>query len=177
MNLVSGHDEVVISIVLNGQQVSGRCTPRTHLADFLRHVLNRTGTHVGCEHGVCGACTVLIDGKASRSCLVYAIQVEGATITTVEGLSPEAGLSQLQQAFKDHFALQCGFCTPGILISAADFLQHRPEPSETEVREMLGGHLCRCTGYESIVRAIMAAAEAARAGAQSESPTITPKQL
>jgi 2-furoyl-CoA dehydrogenase 2Fe-2S iron sulfur subunit len=162
MKVFDAHEEVEISVVLNGRPIRGRCSPRMHLADFLRHRLHQTGTHVGCEHGVCGACTVLIDGKASRACLVYAVQADGATITTVEGLATRPELSPLQQAFKDNFALQCGFCTPGILMSVADFLRNCPLPTETEIREMLGGHLCRCTGYESIVRAIMAAARQIR---------------
>src|SRR5690606_14732096 len=111
--------------------------------------------HVGCEHGVCGACTVLVDGRATRACLLYAVQVEGKEVTTVEGLAADETLNDLQQAFREHFALQCGFCTPGILMSATDFLAHHPDPTETEVREFLSGHLCRCTGYEGIVRAIL----------------------
>jgi 2-furoyl-CoA dehydrogenase 2Fe-2S iron sulfur subunit len=156
VKLVGAHETIEVSFTLNGRNVMGRCTPRTHLADFLRHEINATGTHVGCEHGICGACTVLIDGQASRSCLVYAIQMQGRQVTTVEGLANGLELNPLQQAFKEHFALQCGFCTPGILISATDFLAHHPSPTEREVREMLGGHLCRCTGYEAIVRAILA---------------------
>lgn len=173
MKIIDGQEHVEVSMLLNGQAVHARCTPRMHLADFLRHQLHKTGTHVGCEHGVCGACTVLIDGKASRSCLVYAVQVDGAAITTVEGLATSSELSPLQEAFRDHFALQCGFCTPGILMSAIDFIRHTPLPSEEEIREMLSGHLCRCTGYEAIVRAIMASARVARELA-GESPTRPP---
>jgi carbon-monoxide dehydrogenase small subunit len=160
MKVIDGHEEVEVSLTLNGKPARGRCTPRMHLADFLRHQLFKTGTHIGCEHGICGACTVLMDGKAIRSCLVYAVQANGAVITTVEGLAPDGDLSELQKSFHDHFALQCGFCTPGILMSAMDLIEFNPNPTEMEIREMLGGHLCRCTGYESIVRAIKAAAEA-----------------
>lgn len=171
MKITGSHEEITVSFILNGQTVSGRCTPRTHLADFLRHQLHATGTHVGCEHGICGACTILVDGKACRSCLLYAIQVEGRSLTTVEGLSAAPDLSPLQKAFKEHFALQCGFCTPGILMSATDFLAANPAPTEAEVRDMLGGHLCRCTGYTSIVAAILAAAAPAAPSDGSEPPT------
>jgi carbon-monoxide dehydrogenase small subunit len=134
---------------------------RQSLADFLREDLALTGTHVGCEHGVCGACTVLLDGAPVRSCLVLAAQVDGAEIITVEGLAPETGgLHPLQEAFWAHHGLQCGFCTPGILLSAHAFLQENPAPSEAEIREVLAGHLCRCTGYEHIVRSIQAATQA-----------------
>lgn len=157
---IDAGQEIEVSFTLNGKPVSARCQPRMHLADFLRHRLHRTGTHIGCEHGVCGACTVLVDGQAVRSCLIYAIQLQGAEITTVEGLGSDQKLSDLQKAFREHFALQCGFCTPGILMSATDFLGSNPDPSEDEVREFLSGHICRCTGYEGIVRAILATARA-----------------
>ena len=149
-----------------GVRVNGRAHARTvearqSLADFLREDLALTGTHVGCEHGVCGACTVLLDGAPVRSCLVLAAQVDGAEIITVEGLAPETGgLHPLQEAFWAHHGLQCGFCTPGILLSAHAFLQENPAPSEAEIREVLAGHLCRCTGYEHIVRSIQAATQA-----------------
>ncbi len=168
MKIIDGHEEVEVSLVLNGRPVRARCTPRMHLADFLRHRLHKTGTHVGCEHGICGACTVLIDGKASRSCLLYAIQADGVAVTTVEGLATSPELSLLQQAFKDHFAVQCGFCTPGILMSAVDFIRHNPRPTEKQVREMLSGHLCRCTGYEPIVRAILAAAKTTEVAGETQ---------
>ncbi|TAN00894.1 MAG: (2Fe-2S)-binding protein [Rhizobiaceae bacterium] len=159
MTRYDAHQEVEVSFVLNGKKVRGRCTPRVHLADFLRHKIHATGTHVGCEHGVCGACTVLVNGAAARSCLLYAVQVDGAEVTTIEGLKPDdAEFSPLQTAFHEHFALQCGFCTPGILMSATDFIRNTPNPTAEQVREMLSGHLCRCTGYEPIVRAILAAA-------------------
>ena len=151
-----------VSFTLNGRTVSGQAEPRMLLSDFIRHVLGATGTHVGCEHGVCGACTVQIDGAPARSCLALAVQVEGADIRTVEGLAPAADLlSPLQEAFREQFGLQCGFCTPGILMSLEALLRERPEASEPEIRAFLSGHLCRCTGYGSIVRAAL---EAARKG-------------
>jgi 2-furoyl-CoA dehydrogenase 2Fe-2S iron sulfur subunit len=133
------------------------------LSDFIRHVLGATGTHVGCEHGVCGACTVQIDGVPGRSCLTLAVQAEGAEIRTVEGLAPAADrLSPLQEAFREHYALQCGFCTPGILMSLDALLRDRPDPTVPEIREFLSGHLCRCTGYGSIVKAALEAAHKLR---------------
>ncbi len=147
-----------VTVTVNGTARSGFAEPRTLLSDFLRHELKLFGTHVGCEHGVCGACTVNIDGRAVRSCLRLAVQVDGAEIGTVEGLAAGGVLSPLQEAFRRRHALQCGFCTPGILISAAQFLEANPDPTEAEVREMLSGHICRCTGYEGIVRAILDAA-------------------
>ncbi|UCH50039.1 MAG: (2Fe-2S)-binding protein [Betaproteobacteria bacterium] len=141
---------------LNGIDRNGECEPRTLLSDFLRYELGATGVHVGCEHGVCGACTVTIDGVAQRACLTLAVSAEGCDITSAEGLAPEPDkLSELQAAFRRHHALQCGFCTPGILMSCADFLSRVTQPSEAEVREMLSGHLCRCTGYSNIVSAIL----------------------
>jgi 2-furoyl-CoA dehydrogenase 2Fe-2S iron sulfur subunit len=132
------------------------------LSDFLRQALGATGTHVGCEHGVCGACTVKVDGLAMRSCLMLAVQVEGRAVDTVEGLGAGDQLSVLQEAFRRHHALQCGFCTPGILISLDDYLGRHPDPTEEEVRILLSGHLCRCTGYTGIVRAALDAAAALR---------------
>ncbi len=153
-----------VSLTLNGRAVAGEAEPRMLLSDFLRHGLGATGTHVGCEHGVCGACTVQVDGLAMRSCLMLAVQVEGRRVDTVESLAGEDGaLDALQRAFRRHHALQCGFCTPGILMSLGDWLARTPNPSEEQVREMLSGHLCRCTGYAGIVRAALdAAAEMAR---------------
>ena len=152
-----------VSFKLNGRAVSGQAEPRMLLSDFIRHVLGATGTHVGCEHGVCGACTVQIDGVPARSCLALAVQVEGADIRTVEGLAPAADrLSPLQNAFRDNYGLQCGFCTPGILMSLDALLDERPDVSEPEIREFLSGHLCRCTGYASIVKAALAAARQRR---------------
>jgi 2-furoyl-CoA dehydrogenase 2Fe-2S iron sulfur subunit len=133
------------------------------LSDFIRHVLGATGTHVGCEHGMCGACTVQIDGVPARSCLTFAVQVEGADIRTVEGLAPAADrLSPLQNAFRENYGLQCGFCTPGILMSLDALLRDRPDATEPEIREFLSGHLCRCTGYTTIVKAALAAARQRR---------------
>ena len=148
---------------LNGRPVHGQAEPRMLLSDFIRHVLGVTGTHVGCEHGICGACTVQIDGAPARSCLTLAVQVEGAEIRTVEGLAPtDARLSPLQKAFRDNYALQCGFCTPGILMSLDAMLRDRPNADESEIRAFLSGHLCRCTGYGSIVRAALQAARELR---------------
>jgi len=148
---------------LNGRAVSGLAEPRMLLSDFIRHVIGATGTHVGCEHGVCGACTVQIDGAPARSCLTLAVQAEGADIRTVEGLAPAAGrLSPLQNAFRENYGLQCGFCTPGILMSLDALLRDRPDATEPEIREFLSAHLCRCTGYGSIVKAALAAARRLR---------------
>jgi 2-furoyl-CoA dehydrogenase 2Fe-2S iron sulfur subunit len=158
-------NEVVrIDLALNGQRRSGTCEPRTLLSDFLRQELGATGTHVGCEHGVCGACTVRIDGVAQRACLTLAVQAEGRRVDTVEGLAMgQDRLSDLQEAFRRNHALQCGFCTAGILMSCADYLERKPDPDEAQVREMLSGHLCRCTGYTNIVKAVLETA-AARLG-------------
>jgi 2-furoyl-CoA dehydrogenase 2Fe-2S iron sulfur subunit len=149
-----------VRLTLNGVVRSGRAEPRTLLSDFLRHELGATGTHVGCEHGVCGACTVRIDGVPARACLTLAVQVDGCSVLTVEGLAPEAGtLSDLQAAFRRHHALQCGFCTAGILNATAAWLERvsagEIKPTESAVRDMLSGHLCRCTGYTPIVAAIL----------------------
>ena len=152
-----------VAFSLNGRPVAGDAEPRMLLTDFLRHVLGATGTHVGCEHGVCGACTVQIDGVPARACLTLAVQVEGAEIRTVEGLAPAPDrLSPLQEAFRRHHGLQCGFCTPGILMSLDAFLRDRPDAQEAEIRELLSGHLCRCTGYAPIMRAALDAAERLR---------------
>lgn len=155
-----------VRLQLNGIARSAPCTPRMLLSDFLREGLGATGTHVGCEHGVCGACTVQIDGVAGRSCMTLAVQSEGRHIATVEGLCDADGpMSDLQEAFKRHHALQCGFCTAGILMSCDDYLRRRPDPSEAEVRDMLSGHLCRCTGYTPIVQAVLETASLRRAAA------------
>ena len=159
MRRLSREERARVSLTLNGRRVAGEAEPRMLLSDFIRHVLGATGTHVGCEHGVCGCCTVLIDGEAVRSCLTLAVQAEGRTVTTVESLAQADGvLDALQQAFQNNHALQCGFCTPGILMSFTDFLRRNPHPSQAEVVEVLGGHLCRCTGYTGIVAAVLAAA-------------------
>jgi 2-furoyl-CoA dehydrogenase 2Fe-2S iron sulfur subunit len=158
MRRVSKSEHARVGLTLNGRRTSGHAEPRMLLSDFLRHVLGATGTHVGCEHGVCGCCTVLIDGTAVRSCLTLAIQAEGREITTVEALAgPNGKLSLLQQAFQNNHALQCGFCTPGILMSFTDFLARHPHPSEAEIVDVLSGHLCRCTGYAGIVSAVLEA--------------------
>ena len=148
-----------INVTVNGVSHDAIVEPLLGLADFLRGELGLTGTHVGCEHGVCGACTVLVDGQAVRSCLVLAVQVDGAEVTTVEGLAgPEGQLHPIQQAFTDEHALQCGFCTPGFLMAIHEMLEDDPSPSEEEMRDVLGGQLCRCTGYDKIIRAVMDAA-------------------
>ncbi len=145
-----------VELTVNGRRREGQCEARTLLTDFLRDELGVTGVHVGCEHGVCGACTVNIDGIAQRACLTLAVAVDACKVQTVEGLAGDEGaLSDLQAAFRRNHALQCGYCTPGILMSAVNFLGRVPKPSEREVREMLSGHLCRCTGYTNIVAAIL----------------------
>jgi aerobic carbon-monoxide dehydrogenase small subunit len=152
-----------ITLTVNGTKRRGRAAARTTLVDFLRDELRLTGTHVGCEHGVCGACSVLLDGTPVRSCLMFAVQAEGAAIVTVEGLAPDPeGLSVLQDSFWEMHGLQCGYCTPGMLIAAHALLQRTIEPSEQEIREAIGGNLCRCTGYKQIVDAIALAARRLR---------------
>jgi 2-furoyl-CoA dehydrogenase 2Fe-2S iron sulfur subunit len=147
--------QLSIRFTLNGRPVEGEAEPRMQLADFLRHVVGARGTHVGCEHGICGACTVLVNDQPTRSCLMFAVQADGADVRTVEGLAEDGKLNGLQQAFHWHHALQCGFCTPGILMSATGFLREFPNPTEAQVRDMLSGHICRCTGYQGIVDAIL----------------------
>jgi len=155
---------VAISLTVNGQPVTAEVEPRMTLADFLRDQLGLTGTKLGCEHGICGSCTVLWDGAAVRSCLALAAQADGATITTIEGLVADSTLHPVQQAFWDEHALQCGFCTPGMVLTAVALLQENPNPSEAEIRETLSGNLCRCTGYQNIVRAVRVAAERIQSG-------------
>ena len=150
---------IEIAVTVNGRRRRELVEPRLLLSDFIRHTLGLTGTHVGCEHGVCGACTVRLDGVAVRSCLLFAVQVDGAELDTVESLSGGGKLTPLQSAFREAHALQCGFCTPGILMAAADLLDREEKPSRDEITELLSGHLCRCTGYAPIVDAIAAAAE------------------
>jgi aerobic-type carbon monoxide dehydrogenase small subunit (CoxS/CutS family) len=152
-----------VRLTINGKAYEGRCEPRTLLVDFIRDELLLTGTHVGCEHGVCGACTILFNGEAARSCIMFAVQANGAEIVTVEGIAKGDELHPLQQAFHEHHGLQCGFCTPGMLIAALDFLRTNPSPSEAEVRDGMSAVLCRCTGYQNIVKAVLAAAETMRA--------------
>jgi carbon-monoxide dehydrogenase small subunit/2-furoyl-CoA dehydrogenase 2Fe-2S iron sulfur subunit len=151
---------IELAVTVNGRRYREQVAPRLLLSDFLRHTLGLTGTHVGCEHGVCGACTVLLDGVAVRSCLLLAVQTDGAELHTVESLA-QGELNPLQRAFHERHALQCGFCTTGILMAATDLLAHNPSPTREEVADMLSGHLCRCTGYEPIVQAILDAAGAA----------------
>ncbi len=147
-----------VNLTVNERERIGTAEPRTLLTDFLRHELKLYGTHVGCEHGVCGACTVMVDGRAVRSCMQLAVECDGASVRTVEGLAEDGALNALQRAFNRHHALQCGFCTAGILMSATHFLAENPDPSEDAVKEMLSGHICRCTGYYPIVAAILDAA-------------------
>jgi carbon-monoxide dehydrogenase small subunit len=152
--------EIAITVHVNGRDYAERVPPRLLLSDFLRHHLGLTGTHVGCEHGVCGACTVLLDGAAVRSCLLLAVQTDGAQITTVEGLAGDGErLHPLQEAFREMHGLQCGFCTPGFLLTAVELLRDTPHPDDATIRRELAGNLCRCTGYQNIVRAVRRAAE------------------
>ena len=146
-----------ISVTVNGERHECTVESRISLADFLRHELGLTGTHVGCEHGVCGACTVLVGGRTARACLMLAVQTDGRQVDTVEGLAEEGKLNRLQQAFWDKHGLQCGFCTPGVLMTLTELLRDNPSPTEAEVREALSGHLCRCTGYHNIVAAALEA--------------------
>jgi aerobic-type carbon monoxide dehydrogenase small subunit (CoxS/CutS family) len=153
-----GRAVIPVELTVNGRTYREEVEPRLLLSDFLRHTLGLTGTHVGCEHGVCGACTIRLDGAAVRSCLLLAVQADGSAIETVEGLAANGELHPLQDAFREHHALQCGFCTAGILMSAADLLERDGTPTREEIVDMLSGHLCRCTGYEPIVDAIAQAA-------------------
>lgn len=152
-----------ITVTVNGRKMSGHAEARVTLVDFLRDVLGLTGTHIGCEHGVCGACSVVFDGKPVRSCLMYAIQADGHDITTVEGLEQEDGsLSPLQDAFWENHALQCGYCTPGMLMASHALLSNNPSPTDEDIRHAIGGNLCRCTGYQQIVEAVQMAAKTMR---------------
>jgi carbon-monoxide dehydrogenase small subunit len=159
-------DRRTITLTVNGVRHSREVETRLTLGDFLRRDLGLTGTHLGCEHGVCGACTVHLDGEAIRSCILFAVQADGAKVTTVEGLAkPDGTLHPIQQAFRDHHGLQCGFCTPGMLMTLAAFLAENANPSEREVREAISGNLCRCTGYQGIVAAALDAAKSTAKGA------------
>ena len=151
-------DQRKISVTVNGERHERTVESRVSLADFLRHELGLTGTHVGCEHGVCGACTVLVGGRTARACLMLAVQTDGQVVDTVEGLAQEGKLNRLQQAFWDKHGLQCGFCTPGVLMTLTELLRDTPAPTEAQVRDALSGHLCRCTGYHNIVAAALEAA-------------------
>ena len=156
-------ERVAIAVTVNGTLYRRDVEPRLLLTDFLRHEIGLTGTHVGCEHGVCGACTIRFDGAPVRACLIFAVQADGHAITTVEGLAPARNLlSPLQQAFQDAHGLQCGYCTPGILMTMSAFLEEHPDPTETDVRHALAGNLCRCTGYQHIVDAVLLAAQRMR---------------
>ena len=151
-----------VRVTVNGRAYARNVEPRMLLVDFLRHECGLTGTHVGCAHGVCGACTIVLDGVSVRSCLTFAVQAEGKEITTVEGLADGESLNALQQAFHENHALQCGYCTPGFLMSLTEFLRETPDPDEGQIRERLSGNLCRCTGYANIVRAVLMAARRLR---------------
>lgn len=158
-----------ITVVVNGSAHTRRVEARTLLSDFLRHDLDLTGTHVGCEHGSCGTCTILLDGDAVRSCILLAVQVDGHAVSTVEGLAPEPGaLHPLQEAFREKHGLQCGYCTPGFLMTLEPFLREHPHPTEAQVREAISGNICRCTGYQNIVDAVLYAA-------QQDQEAITPQ--
>jgi len=161
--MTQNREQRLVRMMVNGEPREGMAEPRLHLADFLRGELKLTGTHVGCEHGVCGACTVVMDGVSARSCLTLAVQAEGCTVTTIEGLSADDQvLHPLQQAFHETHALQCGFCTPGILMSLKELLEHESDPDADMIRDVLSGHLCRCTGYQNIVAAALRAVEIMR---------------
>ena len=160
MPLLKQDQKHLLKFILNGKHTSGYAEPRMLLSDFLRQEIGLTGVHVGCEHGVCGCCTVRIDGKVARSCLMYGVQIDGCNVSTVEGLAEDSGeLNKLQKAFKKNHALQCGYCTTGILMSTTAFLEENPNPSEEEIRDMLSGHICRCTGYTGMVKAITEVAD------------------
>jgi carbon-monoxide dehydrogenase small subunit len=163
--MIAPAERLSIRLTVNGRAIEREISARRSLADFLREDLGLTGTHVGCEHGVCGACTVFVDGRSARSCLVFAVQLDGATVTTIEGLTPPEGLSPLQQAFCATHAMQCGFCTPGMIVTATELLAQNPAPSPDDIREALAGQLCMCTGYVNIVRAVTQAAAALHGGA------------
>jgi aerobic carbon-monoxide dehydrogenase small subunit len=157
--------EVSVQVTVNGRSWRESVEPRLTLADFLRDRCHLTGTHLGCEHGVCGACTILLDSRAVRSCLIFAVQADGGEITTVEGIAgPDGTLSPVQAAFREHHGLQCGFCTPGFVTSVTAFLRDNPDPADEEIRDALSGNLCRCTGYQGILKAVRAAADSVNAG-------------
>ncbi len=163
MKKFSKEEKYQVKFILNGETVEGMAEPRLLLTDFLRHEIGSTGTHVGCEHGICGACTILVNGKAVRSCLMLAMQVEGMEIGTIEGLADTDGkFNVLQQAFHENFALQCGYCTPGFLMTLSEYLLSNPDPSIDQIKIALSGNICRCTGYHEIVNAALDAAKAMR---------------
>jgi len=156
-------EKISITAIINGAKHSATVEARRSLVDFLRHDLGLVGTHVGCEHGVCGACTVMLDGRTVRSCLLFAAQADGSEVTTIEGIGTDEALHPLQLAFQQHHALQCGFCTPGMILAALELLRDNPDPTEEEIRVGLSGNLCMCTGYVNIVRAVRAAARNGKA--------------
>ena len=156
-------EKISITAIINGAKHSATVEPRRSLVDFLRHDLGLVGTHVGCEHGVCGACTVMLDGRTVRSCLLFAAQADGSEVTTIEGIGTDEALHPLQAAFQQHHALQCGFCTPGMILAAIELLRDNADPTEAEIRVGLSGNLCMCTGYVNIVRAVRAAVGNGRA--------------
>jgi len=158
-----------VCLTVNGEKYEAEVEPRLSLADFLRETLALTGTHVGCEHGVCGTCTVLLDGRAIRSCLMLAVQADGHALRTVEGLANGGELHPIQEAFVEEHGLQCGFCTPGFLMTVSELLEHNPDPSDEEIKEALGGQICRCTGYQSILRSVRAAVAKLQSGQVAES--------
>jgi carbon-monoxide dehydrogenase small subunit len=164
-------DTVPVDVTVNGRRYRRAVEPRLLLSDFIRHDLHLTGTHVACAHGVCGACTISFNGRTARSCLTLAVQADGADIQTVEGLAGDGPLTALQAAFKEHHALQCGFCTPGFLMTATEFLKVNPDPDDEEIKHAIGGNLCRCTGYLNIVKAIRSAAETLRMQAAAGTAT------
>ncbi|MGH7810390.1 MAG: (2Fe-2S)-binding protein [Candidatus Binatia bacterium] len=156
-------DKIAITTKINGFERTAEVEPRRSLVDFLRHDLGLVGTHVGCEHGVCGACTIMLDGRTVRSCLLFAAQADGAEVTTIEGIGTDEALHPLQASFQQHHALQCGFCTPGMILAALELLRDNADPSDEEIRVGLSGNLCMCTGYVNIVRAVRAAARHGKA--------------
>ena len=162
-----------VRMKVNGVTHESEVEPRTTLVDFLRGPLALTGTHVGCEHGVCGACTILVDGRSARSCLMLAVQADGAEITTVEGLATPEGLHPIQQAFVEEHGLQCGFCTPGFLMSLVELLNENPDPSDDEIKDVLGGQICRCTGYHSILKSVHSAIAKLRTAGLAAQPPMT----
>ena len=167
MTVLDARAERPVRLTLNGRERCASASPRRLLSDFLRHDLGATGTHVGCEHGVCGACTIIRNGEAVRSCLMLAVQADGAELRTVEGLAGADGLHPVQQAFIERHGLQCGFCTPGFLMSTVELLETTTEPSDEQIREAIGGNICRCTGYQSILESVHLAAQKMRAGQSS----------
>jgi aerobic carbon-monoxide dehydrogenase small subunit len=167
-------DSVTVTVTVNGVRHTRATEPRRLLSDFLRDELGLTGTHVGCEHGVCGACTVLWEGRPARSCLAFAVQADGAALMTVEGLASDGALHPMQQAFADTHALQCGFCTPGFLLAAVDLLHRVPDPDDDEIRRALSGHLCRCTGYVNIVKAVRLAGQRTAGGSGGKESRAQP---